>query len=260
MTLLATGFGRSARAAVVVGLLLASAACTGSSDQDDAGDGTSSATAKQAAPTVKPGKYRVLPEPCGAVSRGTLRSLIPDNTGATAPAAGEDDPMEGKATLTFDTDRRAGCRWVWRGEGGDTGGRALHVDFERVVSYDSSVSDEQQAEDDYLAGASRAGVPTGGGSSPEESFDAEDPSSSDETMSPRLVGGVGEEAFMTERVAADAPEPHRDIRLMFREDNVIVTVEYQEWPGEGLSLPSSSGLQRNAHMVAQDLAKRLSAD
>ncbi|GAB2574015.1 hypothetical protein GCM10027168_03800 [Streptomyces capparidis] len=268
MTLLATRVGRAAAVPALAGLLLAAVGCTGSSG--DAGDGTRTraASAGESATPLPPGKFRVLPEPCGAVSNATLRLLMPasaeqdrqqgqdagtDNDDALDLAGG--DPAEGRPTLTFDTDRRAGCEWSWGGDG-LAGSRSLRIDLTRVVSYDSGVSDEEQAEEDYLASASAAHVPMGGAVAPSSSAEVSQDGSSD--TSPRLVGGIGDEAFMAERAASDDSAPHREIRLVFRKDNVIVTVDYQQWPAEGDELPASGELQRSAHLVAQDLAGRLS--
>lgn len=91
-----------------------------------------------------PGKYRVLPEPCGAVSASTLKSLVPDAS-----------DYAGEAELTYDTDRRVGCGWTGKT---DEGNRYLHVDFLRVVSYDTAVSDETQATTDYDEKMTAAGI------------------------------------------------------------------------------------------------------
>ena len=62
---------------------------------------------------------------------------------------------EGTATVTYDTDRKVGCRW--KSDAQDASGH-LSVDFERVVSYDPAVSDDDRAREVY--------VDEGGGSRP----------------------------------------------------------------------------------------------
>jgi hypothetical protein len=75
---------------------------------------------------------------------------------------------------------------------------------------------------------------------------------------PHAVDGIGDEAFITEKAAPDDALPHRDATLVFRKANVVVTVEYQEWPQRDSTLPSSDELQTAARMAAKDLAERLS--
>ncbi|MFE1784907.1 hypothetical protein ACFW9F_20570, partial [Streptomyces sp. NPDC059506] len=66
------------------------------------------------------------------------------------------EDYDGEARLTYDTDRRAGCKWSGRDSAAD---HYLSVDFERVVSYDTAVSDDDQAQQEFLALATGAGIP-----------------------------------------------------------------------------------------------------
>jgi hypothetical protein len=239
---------------VVVGLLLGAVACSGSSDQsDDRNPGLPGASSK-AAPAAPPGKYRLLPEPCGAVTQATLDKVLPgaatgteqdararaqgsaspsstSGTGAT-PAVGQG----GHATLTFDTDRRAGCEWDIKGTDWT---RRLHVDFERVVSYDSRISDEQQTRDYYLDSvfkAEKSGNPT------------------------HAVEGIGDDAFSSEKTTSGGTQPHRKVTLVFRKDNVMVTVEYEDTPEKGAAEQAGAAAQSAARLVAVDLVKRLTEE
>ncbi|MDX3226646.1 DUF3558 domain-containing protein [Streptomyces sp. ME19-01-6] len=140
----------AARAAAVLATVLAAiglSGCTSTASHtglDDGKPGDSGAPAAAA-----PGKYRTLPEACGAVDAKTLRQLL--------PGADEDDPVyDGQATVTYDTNRRVGCRWKL--ETG-SGTRYLTLDFERVVSYDPTVSDDDQAKERYEKKATAAHVP-----------------------------------------------------------------------------------------------------
>ncbi|WP_228983574.1 DUF3558 domain-containing protein [Streptomyces sp. DH12] len=124
----------------------------------DSGSGTSGsdvdAKAGTTAGTVaQPGRYRTLYEPCGAVSRATLQNMLPAVTALTPQQ--RDRVLRGTAAVTYDTDRRAGCSW--KAEGPD----AIHhlsLDFERVVSFDPSVSDETRAQEVYTTKESAAGL------------------------------------------------------------------------------------------------------
>lgn len=156
-------------------------ACTGSSEEGDGdtkpGDPSSSAS------SAPPGKYRTLPEPCGAVDRGTLKDLLPgaepaqDGEGADGGTAGkgadggaETSPYEGEAIVTYDTDRRVGCRWK---SSNSLATRHLAVDFERVVSYDPAVSDDEQAQLLYDERAGQAEIPTESSPPADENGDEE---------------------------------------------------------------------------------------
>lgn len=138
------------------------AACSGSSDPG--GDGESTPGGSTAtAPEAPPGKYRTLPEPCGAVSKATLKSLLP---GTQADTDEEDaSPYAGKADLTYDAERRVGCSWK---SATTLGSRHLSIGLERVVSYDPSISDDEQAELLFDESAAKADIPSSAESSPDE--------------------------------------------------------------------------------------------
>ncbi len=138
--------------AVLLAALLAG--CTGSDDPDSAADdrpGDPGATTTVA----EPGRYRVLPDPCGVVSHDSLDALLPGIQQITDVEQRE-TAYEGEATQTFDTDRRAGCRWKVESR---TATDHLLVDFERVVSYDTTVSDDSKAEEIYAEKVEAADLP-----------------------------------------------------------------------------------------------------
>ncbi|WP_329571451.1 DUF3558 domain-containing protein [Streptomyces sp. NBC_01361] len=122
---------------------------TGDATDSKPGDvGTSAAAAR-------PGKYRTLPEPCRQPDKGTLDKMLP---GIKELPEGDqrDKAYEGAATVTYDTDRRVGCRWK------DDGADATHlllVDFERVVSYDNAVSDDTEAGQVFASKQTEAHLP-----------------------------------------------------------------------------------------------------
>ncbi|PSM38717.1 hypothetical protein C6Y14_34550 [Streptomyces dioscori] len=160
------------------------AGCTGGSPdgggQDDPKPGgtTSTATAAQ------PGKYRTLPEPCGAVSHGTLDSLLPGIEQLTDEEQRE-KAYEGTATVTYDTDRKVGCRWKAESA---TATDHLLVDFERVVSYDNTVSDDDRAEEIYAKKEVAADLPVPAASS-SASSEAPDASGSSGSGAGSTAGG-----------------------------------------------------------------------
>ncbi|MFH8468683.1 DUF3558 domain-containing protein [Streptomyces sp. NPDC017991] len=157
-------------AALLAALL---AGCTGGSPdsggQDDPKPGGTTSTAAAA----QPGKYRTLPEPCGAVSHSTLDSLLPGIEQLTDEERRE-EAYEGTATVTYDTDRKVGCRWKAESA---TATDHLLVDFERVVSYDNAVSDDDRAAELYAKKEVAADLPAPA-ASPSASSKAPDASES----------------------------------------------------------------------------------
>ncbi|MFD9907663.1 DUF3558 domain-containing protein [Streptomyces sp. NPDC059063] len=158
--------------ALLVALL---AGCTGGSGADGGDDGKSgdSAGSTQAA---EPGKYRTLPEPCGTVDRSTLDAMLP-GIKEIGDDTQREKAYEGAATVTYDTDRRVGCRW--KVESADATHHLL-VDFERVVSYDGAVSDDSRAEEVYRRKLRDADIPEPTESEPgsDEPSDSSSPSAS----------------------------------------------------------------------------------
>jgi hypothetical protein len=177
----ATGVAGVALVAVLSGSL---SGCTGSSD-DGGGPDTKPGSSSSAGPPAEPGKYRTLPEPCGAVGVGTLKKVLPgaeaaESADGSSDASGKGDeadpdasPFKGRAIATYDTDRRVGCRWK---SSTTLATRHLAVDLERVVSYDPAVSDDEQAQLLYDERAGQAEIPTDDDSStpPEDGGDGGD--------------------------------------------------------------------------------------
>ncbi|WP_413800690.1 DUF3558 domain-containing protein [Streptomyces iranensis] len=144
-------YGRRATPVVAVLITVLAVAglggCTGSDSATDPDDGASGDSGT--AVSAEPGRYRTLPEACGAASRKTLQALL--------PGAEQDDKVyDGQASVTYDIDRRDGCRWKVETTSGT---RYLTIDFQRVVSYDPSVSDDDRAQETYEKKAVAADIP-----------------------------------------------------------------------------------------------------
>ncbi|MGK5632507.1 hypothetical protein ACSNOD_29235, partial [Streptomyces sp. URMC 123] len=147
-------------AALAAALLSAGLAGTLAGCSGGSGIGATATDAKPggstAASPAEPGRYRSLPEPCGAIAAGTLRALLPGVEDLDEEA--REKAYAGEASITYDTDRRVGCRWKAESLEGT---RHLHVDFERVVSYDPAVSDAERAQELYAKKARAAQIPGG---------------------------------------------------------------------------------------------------
>ncbi|WP_328680381.1 DUF3558 domain-containing protein [Streptomyces sp. NBC_00343] len=267
-------------AALLVALL---AGCTSGSADSGTTDDANPGEAGTATAVAQPGKYRTLPEPCGAVGHGTLDSLLPGLQQITDPEQRE-AAYAGDATLTYDTDRKVGCRW--KVESTDATDHLL-VDFERVVSYDNAVSDDSQARTIFAtkeaaadlpeptasatasesassdSTASDSATPSGTPSSPSSSASTSDSGSPSATASPtglepRALSGLGDEAFLDDALSSSgSTAQQRTVTVVFRTSNVIVTIEYEEQPATVGVVPDSQKMQDRARKLAAQLADSL---
>ncbi|MEU2771856.1 DUF3558 domain-containing protein [Streptomyces sp. NPDC007162] len=275
-------------AALLAALL---AGCTsgssGGADTTDKNADTGTATV-----AAQPGKYRTLPEPCGAVSHDTLDSLLPGIAQIADPDQ-RDKAYQGDASLTYDTDRKVGCRW--KVESTDATDR-LSVDFERVVSYDNAVSDDNEAQTIYTQLETAADIPE---STPPTATESESPSdstsaspspspsssssaspsssSADSTgtagstgsasasvasadIQPRVLTDLGDQAYLDDQLSGSgSTAEQRTVTVVFRTSNVVVTIEYEEQPMATGTVPDSKEMQDRAQKLAARLAEALNS-
>jgi hypothetical protein len=198
------------------------------------------------------------------VSPDELKKLVP---GATDYA--------GKESLTYDTDRRVGC--AWQGATPDGVSRTLSIDLERVVSYDPSISDEVQAETDFDRRAASVSPPLAPTGSPSGTATTPPPTSPTSTgtstptgsatsspdLLPRRLTNLGDAAFINDVLktppnpATSRIGPRRDVTLVFRTANVVVSITYDQSSPRGGTDPSSADLQKGAQQVAGQLKGRI---
>ncbi len=91
---------------------------------------------------------------------------------------------EGTPAGTFDTDRRVGCRWT---SDAPDASRSVAIDFERVVSYDPSVSDDDRAREVYAKKEDAADLPSA--SLPPDDAEKETPSPEGSPTGREKAGG-----------------------------------------------------------------------
>ncbi|MFJ3189358.1 DUF3558 domain-containing protein [Streptomyces halstedii] len=239
------------------------AGCSAGSGAGDAG-----ADSKPGSPTVTsapPGKYRTLPQSCRAVPRPTLKDLLPG--AEDLPEEQQERLYAGTPAVTYDNDRKVGCRW--KSEAPDAS-RNLSVDFERVVSYDPSVSDDDRAREVFakqqdtalpqMAGRDGA-TPSGSSSTGSSTTPATgtDGDGSPDDLLPRLLDSLGDAAFLDDALTrAGSTAQHRTVSVVFRTSNVIVTVRYTEQPARVTEVPDSEELQDKAQALARKLSETLS--
>ncbi|GEC04715.1 hypothetical protein SSP24_23700 [Streptomyces spinoverrucosus] len=273
-------------AALLAALL---AGCTSGSDGGDTTDSANSDNAGTATAAAEPGRYRNLPEPCGAVGEDTLDSLLP-GLQQIADEEQREQAYQGKPTLTYDNDRKVGCRWKVESSSATD---HLFVDFERVVSYDNTVSDDDQAQE-LFAGKQEAadlpeptptetitetatddgtespsgtatpsatttpqGAPSGtpsGTSSPTGPTSSATPTA----LQPRVLDDLADEAFLDDELSSSgSTAKQRTVTVAFRTSNVIVTIEYEEQPATVGVVPDSKEMQDRARKLAAQLADSL---
>ena len=266
-------------AALLAALL---AGCTGSSGGDAPTDDANPGDTGTATAAAQPGKYRTLPEACAAVGQSSLDVLLP-GIKEIADADQRTLAYEGDATLTYDTDRKVGCRW--KVEAADAT-EYLSVDFERVVSYDNAVSDDSQAQQLFAQDVEKADLPVAATSSAVSDVEASgtgsasaspsassspaaggsvsaSPSGSSSVtpsdLQPRLLDDLGDDAFLDDTLSGSgSTAQQRKVTVAFRTSNVIVTIEYEEQPTSVGVTPDSKEMQDNARKLASQLAGSLS--
>ncbi|MFG2453058.1 DUF3558 domain-containing protein [Streptomyces sp. NPDC048512] len=273
-------------AAVLLAALLAG--CTGASDDGGSPIDSKGGDTGTTAVAAQPGKYRTLPEACGAVDHDTLDALLP-GIGQLTDAAQQEQAYEGEAALTYDTDRRDGCSWKVESASATD---HLSVDFERVVSYDNTVSDDNKAEELYSTQETAADLPEpaatgsdassspggdagtpsgdagssdggegndsgGSGSEPTPSGSAS-PTQTSAALQPRVLDDLADQAFLDDKLSAGSSTARqRTVTVVFRTSNVIVTIEYAEQPTASGGVPDSEEMQDRARKLADVLAGKL---
>ncbi|MEU8889056.1 DUF3558 domain-containing protein [Streptomyces sp. NPDC048442] len=261
--------------ALLAALTMGATGCSGDSGTTDGA--TDAKPGESAAPAAQPGKYRTLPEPCRIIDRGTLKAMLPG--AETLPDEQQQKLFGGDPAVTYDTDRRVGCHW--KAESPDAT-HLLSVDFERVVSYDDAVSDDDRAQVVYKEKLDAADLPAppppataptspsptgspalptatgtpGAPGSPSGTPTAPDPSG----LEPRTLGGLGDDAFLDETKVGAGAVQDRTISVVFRTSNVIVSIEYGEQPGGTGQIPDSKVLQDRAQGLARKLAEQFSSN
>jgi hypothetical protein len=275
--------------AVLLAALLAG--CTGASGGGAAAEDSKAGGSSTTAPAAQPGKYRTLTDACSAVSHDTLDALLP-GLKQIADQEQRDKAYQGEAALTYNNDRRTGCRWK---ADSATATDHLFVDFERVVSYDNTVSDDEAAHEVFAAKENAAHIPepsssassssssstsssssassspgaaavagsavNGAAPSPSGSASgsASAPDSSSATgtpsdLQPRTLDGLGDEAFVDDELSTAG---QRTVTVVFRTSNVIVTIQYDEQPTTVGTVPNSKDMQDKARKLAGQLAGSL---
>ncbi|MGW7577367.1 hypothetical protein [Streptomyces sp. NPDC054765] len=78
------------------------------------------------------------------------------------------------------------------------------------------------------------------------------------STAPRVLVGLGDAAFLNDKLVTADSGVHRDVTVVFRTSNVIVTLTYDQWSTDKSMLPDSQELQDKARSLAGELSDSLS--
>jgi hypothetical protein len=227
------------------------AGCTGGPGEGSSAPDSKSGDSGTTAPAAQPGKYRTLPQACAAADHDTLDTLLP-GIGQTSDEKQQEQLYAGEATVTFNTDRRDGCNWKVESTSATD---HLFIDFERVVSYDNAVSDDDKAEELYTTRQTAADLPEPDASALEDGSTASpSPSPSGSTGAPaddESGGGAddgdnGDTSGAPSAPAGSASPSHTPAALQPR---VLDSLGEQAYLDDKLSTGSSTAHQRTVTVV-----------
>ncbi|GAB2574005.1 hypothetical protein GCM10027168_03790 [Streptomyces capparidis] len=234
MQRIAEALARALAVAVVPVLVVG---CSGSSDSGgsgSSGDADNAASASTAppspsasSPSPEPARFTKLPDPCEALSADTVEDLVPEVKDAS-----------GDAAKTSDRNARGGCSW--NGLDGFQY-RWLDVAYQRSDTSPGAGSAEDRAEKAYqkLKAASAA---------PDGLAKGEDPAI--------RQANLGDESQLVSAEVTKDGEGYRDVTVVVRTSNVVLTVSYDGAGFEGEEEPSAKKMEDGALRAAKEaLAK-----
>ncbi len=71
-----------------------------------------------------------------------------------------------------------------------------------------------------------------------------------------MLDDLGDAAFLNDKLITADSGVHRDVTVVFRTSNVIVTIGYDQWSTDKSMLPESQELQDRARSLAGELVER----
>jgi hypothetical protein len=208
------------------------AGCTSSSstgsDSAAAKNGASpaaSTTSASPSPTLRPGKYAKLPGACGAITRKTVKSLVPKAKSAS-----------GDAARSSDTNSRGGCSW--NGLNGFQY-RWLDVSLQRFDSVAGIGSADTQATKRYQEQVGGARTVKG--------------------AKPTMVSGLGDEATAVTAQVTKDKEQYQEITVVSRTGNAVVVLSYNGAGFENAKTPKAADLRKDAVAAAKEAVAAVAA-
>ncbi|WP_425264216.1 DUF3558 family protein [Streptomyces caeruleatus] len=224
------GLHRVLVGAAVVPVMLVAAGCSSDSGSDDgAGDSAKSSSASAAAsaspsPTVQAAAYNSLPEPCTVLTKKTLKDLVPE-------------AKSGKAGTSDEAGTRGSCSWSSLDNNGVKGSqfRWLNTSLLRFDSNVSRGSGEKQAREYFETQVQDARSVDGAKNAKSEP-----------------VAGVGDEATAVRYDLKKKEGSFKQVTVVARVENVVVTVDYNGAGFAGDKTPSADTLNKLAQKAAKE--------
>ncbi|MGW7485809.1 DUF3558 domain-containing protein [Streptomyces sp. NPDC054786] len=211
--------------AAVPALLVAG--CSGS-DSDSSG-GASSSTSSSAgkpSPTVAPAKFKKLPNPCEAFSKGTIKKMLPKAKDASGDRGeSTDNASHGTCSWTSADEKGVdGTQWRW-----------LDVGYQRYDSDPGVGSGDKRAADFATKQISEAKATKGA-----------------TKVSTVKTSGTGDEATaITYDVKRDGTS-FKNTTVIARTSNVVVTINYNGAGLAGADGPKSADLLKQTQAAAKE--------
>ncbi|EST31229.1 hypothetical protein N566_20705 [Streptomycetaceae bacterium MP113-05] len=214
---------RAACAAVAVPVLLV-AGCSSDSDGKEPSGSPTSASASAPEQKQDSAGHKDLPDPCKTLSGKSVEDMVP----------GTDD-KSGKNLASSDTGSYGAC--FWSGGSGDIDAeyRALTVSLKRYESDSSLGSGTEQASRFY-----------------EQELKAVSSDEAHKKPEETKVSGTGQNAVAVTYETVKKDNTYRATRVVVRDENVVVTVDYEGTGFEDADPPSRDEVRKNAEKVAKE--------
>lgn len=219
-------------ACAAVPVMLVVAGCSSDSDGETPDKGAaqsstgSSNPSKQAAPSVAPGKYTELPEPCKAITVKTIDELVPK---AKSKA--------GKPSTSTDTSSRGGCSWNGLVDKGLKGSqyRWLDVAFLRYESVASIGTGEKRAQESQAKEIAKLKATEGA-----------------KNVRDSVASGVGDQTTTVAYSLRKTGEDFMYATTVARTGNVVVILNYNGTGYAGAETPNDQKLMDGAVKATKD--------
>ena len=215
------------RAVAVAALPLLVAGCSSAEpDEQEKGNGAGSggSASASAKPSLAPARFTELPAPCKVLAEKTVKDLVPKTK-----------DVSGSPGRSSDTNARASCHW--NGLNGFQY-RWLEVSFERTDTVEGIGSAEDQAKAAYARLKAEAAVPEG--------------LKKGETPAIRVVPDLGDESQLVSATVRQDGDDYREVTVVARTSNVVVTVGYEGTGFEGSKLPKAKEIEDGAVKAAKE--------
>ncbi|MEU9165384.1 DUF3558 domain-containing protein [Streptomyces sp. NPDC048424] len=226
-------------ACAAVPVILTVAGCSSDSGKDSgSNDGKKSSSSSSAKPNAKSSAplekaaFATLPDPCKALGSATIDTVVPDAK-----------DKNGTGTKSNDLTSRAGCAWNGLQSDGLKGSqyRWLSLSFFRADSHTSLGSANKRAEEEYSKQVEKAKASEGA-----------------QNLKAEATDGIGEQGTsVVYSVKKDVD--FFNTTIVARNQNVVVTLDYNGAAYEGAGAPDQAKLLQDAVAAAKEAVASVDA-